>query len=102
MKIQETLKTKNDELSENKRLEFRIGINLGDIVIDGDDILGDGVNIAARLEGLANPGGICISGAVYDQLAGKLDVVFEDAGEHRVKGTSKNSGRIGWILLELA
>jgi adenylate cyclase len=70
---------------ENGRIQYRMGINLGDIVIDGDDILGDGVNVAARLERLARPGGICISGTVHEQVAGKLNAVFEDAGEQTVK-----------------
>ena len=60
---------------------FRIGINLGEVLIDGDDILGDGVNIAARLEGIAEPGGICVSDDVYRQVSGKLDVSFEDIGK---------------------
>ena len=68
VKIQEELQTKNAELSEDKRLEFRIGINHGDVLEDGDRIYGDGVNIAARIEGLAPPGGICISRTTYDQV----------------------------------
>ena len=69
-------------------LNFRIGINLGDITDDGDDIHGDGVNIAARLEGLADPGGICISGDVYNQVHKKIDVGYEDLGEQQVKNIS--------------
>jgi TolB-like protein/class 3 adenylate cyclase len=69
-------------------LDFRIGINLGDIVDDGEDIHGEGVNIAARLEGLADPGGICISGDVYNQVRNRLDCSFEDMGEHHVKHVS--------------
>ena len=68
-----------------KRIEFRIGINVGDIIIDGDDIFGDGVNVAARLEALAEPGGICVSRAVHDQVRDKLDIAFEDRGKQQVK-----------------
>ena len=68
---------------------FRIGINLGDILIEGDDILGDGVNIAARLEGIAEPGGICISSSAYDQVRGKVAVEFTDLGEQRLKNIDR-------------
>ena len=68
---------------------FRIGINLGDVVVKGDDLLGDGVNVAARLEGLAQPGGILISSSVYDQITGKLDLGFEDMGEQALKNISR-------------
>ena len=70
---------------EDKRLKFRIGINLGDVIVEGDDIHGDGVNIAARLEGLAEPGGICISAKVYEEVRNKLPIAFEDLGEQEVK-----------------
>ncbi len=73
-----------DEPNEG-RIEFRIGVNLGDVIIEGDDIHGDGVNVAARLEGVAEPGGICISGTVYESVRNKLDVVFVDLGEQSVK-----------------
>src|SRR5947207_5698603 len=68
-------------LPQDRRIQFRVGINLGDIVVEGDDILGDGVNIAARLEGIAEPGGICISGVVHDQVRGKVELDFDDLGE---------------------
>ena len=71
--------------AEDDRLRFRIGINLGDVVVDGDDILGDGVNVAARLAALAEPGGLCASGAVHDQVRDKLPYPFEDWGERAVK-----------------
>ena len=74
---------------EDWRIRYRIGINLGDIVIEGDDILGDGVNIAARLEALADAGGICVSGDVYRQVRNKLDFEFEDLGERRVKNIAE-------------
>lgn len=68
---------------------FRIGINLGDILIEGDDILGDGVNVAARLEGIAEPGGICISSSAYDQVLGKVAVEFVDVGEQKLKNINR-------------
>ncbi len=72
-------------LQPEKRIEFRIGINFGDIIIDGDDMWGDGVNVAARLEALAEPGGICVSGRVHEDVQGKLDIDFEDAGEQQAQ-----------------
>ncbi len=89
IEIQEGMIARNADVPENKRLVFRVGINLGDIIIEGDDIHGDGVNVAARLEGLANPGGICISRPVLDQIEGKLDIAFEDTGEHKVKNIKR-------------
>ncbi len=79
------LAERNTECPEDKRIEFRLGINLGDVVIDGDDIHGDGVNVASRLEGLTDAGGIVISGAVYDQVKNRLDLAFEDLGERDIK-----------------
>ncbi len=75
----------NSDLPESKRIVFRVGINLGDVVIDGDDIQGDGANVAARLESLARLGGICISGSVYEQVRDRLKLTFEDLGEKDVK-----------------
>src|SRR5216110_1062267 len=72
-------------LPKDQRIAFRIGINLGDIVVEGDDILGDGVNIAARLEGIAEPGGICISGDAFRQVQGKVHAEFADMGEQQLK-----------------
>jgi adenylate cyclase len=72
-------------ISDDLRIQYRIGINLGDIVIEDDDIFGDGVNIAARLEQLADPGGICISGTAYDHLKSKIDVGYESLGNQKVK-----------------
>jgi len=80
-------------------LDFRMGINLGDIIDDGQDIHGEGVNIAARIEGLADPGGICISGGVYDQVRHRLDYRYEDMGEHEVKHVS-DSVRVYGIITE--
>src|SRR5262245_6293526 len=72
VEIQQELKTKNTELPANRQMEFRIGINLGDVIVEDGRLYGDGVNIAARVEGLAEPGGLCISGAVYEQVKTKL------------------------------
>jgi class 3 adenylate cyclase/TolB-like protein len=83
--IQLGMAERNAEVPDEKRIEFRIGINVGDIIIDRDDIFGDGVNVAARLEGLAEPGGICISEDAHRQVRGKFDVTFEDAGEQQLK-----------------
>jgi len=85
VEIQKELKTRNAELPENRRMEFRIGINLGDVIEEGDKIYGDGVNIAARLESLAEAGGICISGTAFDQVRNKLDLGYEYLGEQTVK-----------------
>ena len=89
VEIQEALKTRNDSLPENRQMHFRIGVNLGDVVVKNDDLLGDGVNVAARLETMAEPGGICISSSVYDQITGKLDLGFQDIGEQNLKNISR-------------
>jgi len=83
--IQGELKDRNKKLSEDRRMEFRIGVNLGDVVEDGDTIYGDGVNIAARLESLSEAGGICISGTAFDQVRNKVDLGYEYLGEQTVK-----------------
>ena len=85
VEIQDALRTRNDSLPEERRLQFRVGVNLGDVMIKGNDLLGDGVNVAARLEGIAEPGGICISASVYDLIRGKLDLGFHDIGEQSLK-----------------
>ncbi len=89
VQAQQAIAQRNSELPEDRRIAFRVGINLGDVVIDGDDIHGDGVNLAARLEALAEPGGICISAAVYDQVRDKLDLPFRDMGEQMVKNIDR-------------
>jgi len=89
VEIQKELKIRNADLPENRMMEFRIGINLGDVVEDGEQILGDGVNIAARMESLAEGGGICISGTAYDQIEGKLGLSYEHLGEQTVKNIAK-------------
>jgi len=83
--IQRSMAARNTNVPESRRIEFRIGINVGDIVIEAGDIFGDGVNIAARLESIAEPGGISISRAAYEQVSGKVDATFEDGGEQRLK-----------------
>jgi class 3 adenylate cyclase len=89
VEIQEALKTRNDALPEKSQMQFRVGVNLGDVVVKNDDLLGDGVNVAARLETIAEPGGICISSSVYDQITGKLDLGFQDIGEQALKNISR-------------
>jgi TolB-like protein len=80
---------RNADLAPDQRIEFRLGVNLGDVIIEGDDIFGDGVNVAARLEGLAPPGGVCISDVVHQMVRGRLDLAFEDLGEQRVKNIAQ-------------
>jgi adenylate cyclase len=99
VEIQKGLKTRNTELPENRRMEFRIGVNLGDVVEDGEQILGDGVNIAARLESLSDAGGICISGTAYDHVENKLSLGYEYLGEQTVKNIAKPV-RVYRILME--
>jgi len=99
VEIQKELKTQNAELPENRRMEFRIGVNLGDVIEDGEQILGDGVNIAARLESLADAGGICISGIAFDQVENKLSLGYEFLGEQTVKNIAKPV-RVYRVLME--
>jgi adenylate cyclase len=99
VEIQKELKTRNTELPENRRMEFRIGVNLGDVIEDGEQILGDGVNIAARLESLSDAGGICISGTAYDQVENKLSLGYEYLGEQAVKNITKPV-RVYRVLME--
>jgi len=89
VEIQNILKAKNEDLPENRRMIFRIGVNLGDVIQEGDRIYGDGVNIAARIESLADGGGICISGTAYDQIENKLALGYNFIGEHSVKNIAK-------------
>src|SRR5210317_1998714 len=88
VEIQRDLAERNTELAYNRQMQFRIGVNLGDVIEDDGDIYGDGVNIAARVESLAEAGGICISGRAYDQVANKLGLEYENLGEHQVKNIS--------------
>src|SRR5919108_4733275 len=87
--IQRELRLRNAALPLHRRMEFRIGINLGDVLVEGERIYGDGVNIAARLEGLAEAGGLCISGTVYDQVKNKLALDYEDLGAQAVKNIAE-------------
>jgi adenylate cyclase len=89
VEIQKELKTRNAELPENRRMEFRIGVNLGDVIEEGERIYGDGVNIAARLESLSDAGTICISGTAYDQVENKLSLGYEYLGEQTIKNIAK-------------
>jgi class 3 adenylate cyclase len=89
MEIQRTLTERTAAIPENRRIEFRIGINVGDIIIDHGDIFGDGVNVAARLEGIAEAGGICISHQVLDQVEGKLDLGFRELGRQNLKNIAR-------------
>ena len=87
--IQEAMREHSADLAEEQRIQLRIGINLGDVIIDGDDIYGDGVNVAARLEALAEPGGICIASIVHESIGNRIEAEFGDAGEHQVKGIAR-------------
>jgi adenylate cyclase len=89
--LQRAMLDREADMPEDRRIRFRIGINLGDIIVDGDDIFGDGVNVAARLEALAEPGGICISRTVRDQIHDKLAFAFEDLGEQSVKKSAASA-----------
>jgi DNA-binding response OmpR family regulator len=89
VEIQRNLSTRNKALPDDKRMEYRIGVNLGDVVIDRGKLYGDGVNIAARIEKLADPGGIAVSGTVYDEIENKLPLSCEFIGEHTVKNIQK-------------
>jgi class 3 adenylate cyclase len=83
--IQAALQTRNNQFPENRQVRFRIGVNLGDVMVQGNDLLGDGVNVAARLQSAAEPGGICLSGSVYDQIRNKLSLGFQSLGEKSFK-----------------
>ena len=97
IEAQRSITEHNAGVPEEKRIVFRIGINLGDVVIDGDDIHGDGVNIAARLEGLAKPGGVCITGMVYEGVRDRIDVPFEDLGDREVKNIDRPVRVWQWV-----
>jgi adenylate cyclase len=99
VEIQKELKTRNADLPENRKMEFRIGVNLGDVIEDGEQILGDGVNIAARLESLSGAGGICISGTAFDQVKHKLNLGYKYLGEQAVKNILEPV-RVYQVLME--
>jgi class 3 adenylate cyclase len=87
--VKAAIATRNEGVPPGRRMLFRVGINLGDVLVEGDDILGDGVNVAARLEGIAEPGGICISSSAYDQVRGKVAAAFTDLGEQSLKNIER-------------
>ena len=89
VEIQRGMAVQNADVSPDVKIEFRIGIHVGDIIIDDNDIFGDGVNIAARLEGIAEPGGICISDDAYRQVRGKVDMAFDDLGPQTLKNITE-------------
>src|SRR5215475_12742780 len=89
VEVQREMAARNADVPPERRIEFRIGINLGDIIKDGRDVYGDGVNVAARLEALATPGGICVSRVVRDQVRDKLGFAFDDRGEQQVKNIAR-------------
>jgi len=83
--VQRAMRFRNADVPEDRRIEFRMGINLGDVIVEGDDLFGDGVNVAARLEGVARPGGIAVSQSVRDHVGNKIDLIFRDKGDQRLK-----------------
>src|SRR4029453_15057795 len=89
VEVQCAMRHRKTDVPVDYPIEFRIGINLGDIIIDGDDIYGDGVNVAARLEGLAEASGVCVSKVVHDQVRDKLDLAFQDLGERQLKNIAR-------------
>lgn len=94
--VQQAIAVAEAEVLPLSQISFRIGINIGDVIIDGDDIYGDGVNIAARLEGMSEPGGICLSSAAYETLRGKTDLTFEDLGSQRLKNIARSINVWRW------
>src|SRR5262249_54687865 len=89
VELQKRMVTANDGVPDDHRIALRIGINLGDVVVEGSDLYGDGVIVAVRLQGMAEPGGICISGGVHDQVGNKLPLTFEDLGPSEIKNIAK-------------
>src|SRR5215470_10936815 len=89
VQVQTAMAVRTAEVSEDRRIAFRIGVNLGDIIIDGDDIFGDGVNVAARLQEIAPPGGLCLSSRVHDDVAGRVSASFADGGERQLKNIAR-------------
>ncbi len=97
VEVQQAVAQREAVVPDDRRIAFRVGINLGDVVIDGNDIYGDGVNVAARLEGLADPGGICVSGKVYEEVRDRIDLAFEDLGEQEVKNIDRPVQVWRWV-----
>src|SRR5271169_5456182 len=100
--VQRGMIGRNSGASEERRIMFRVGINIGDILSDGDDIFGDGVNVAARLEALCEPGGVCISRAANEQIRDKLSLAFSDLGERTVKNIARSIGVFGLAASDIA
>ncbi len=90
LEFQRQMAVRNAGLAEDRRLQFRVGVNLGEVIHDRDDIYGDGVNVAARIQALAEPGGVCISGTVYEQVSGKVDHEFDDLGHRKLKNIAQS------------
>lgn len=95
--VQEGMTERNTDIPGNRRIEFRMGVNLGDVIVQDDDVYGDGVNVAARLEALAEPGGICVSGDVYRQCRGKIEFTFADLGQQRLKNIAEPVQVWSWL-----
>ena len=90
--VQGAMWQRNTGVAEDLRIQFRMGINQGDVIVDGDDLYGDGINVAARLEAMAQPGGICVSGRVHEDVGDKLGLEFDDLGENKLKNIACLSG----------
>jgi adenylate cyclase len=97
VEIQQEIGARNVAVSEERRMRFRIGVNLGDVIVEGQNLHGEGINIAARLETLAEPGGVTISGSVHDHIAGKEGLVFTDAGSRTLKNIAKSIRMWRWV-----
>ena len=98
--IQRAMPACNADLPPEKKIEFRIGINVGDIIVDGDDIFGDGVNVAARLESISEPGGICISDVVHQKVSGRVEALFADLVDQNLKNIARPVGAYRIALKE--
>jgi adenylate cyclase len=99
VEVQRGMTSRNADVPADRRIEFRVGIHLGDVVVEGDDLLGDGVNVAARLEGIAEPGAICLSGDAYRQVKGKVDLAVRDLGGSISRTSRSRCGCIGCRLM---
>ena len=98
VEVQETMAGRNIDVATGNRIELRIGINLGDVIVEGDDLYGDGVNIAPRIEALADAGGVFVSKTVYEHVCDRLPFVFEDLGEQKVKNIAGQCGSTGFAM----
>ena len=98
--IQKAMAVRNSGVPDAEKLQLRIGINIGDVIVVEGDLYGDSVNIAARLEALADPGAICVSGKVHEEIAGKIEDVFVDAGEQHIKNIARPVRVWRWVAME--